>query len=401
MLKIKKRKGFARPGAPGMMAETLMLPRTIYTEEHVLFRDTVKRFFSNEIQPRHEAWEEQGWVDRDAWSKAAELGLLCATMPEEFGGSGVDRRHSAILLEEQALHGLNGVGFALHSDIVAPYILNYGSPELKARYLPAMARGEKIGAIAMTEPGTGSDLQKVTTTAREDGDAYVINGAKTYITNGWNCDFAIVACKTGETGGAREMSLIIVDTDLEGFSRDKPFKKIGMRAQDTCQLTFDNVRVPKGNLLGMPNAAFMMLMTELAWERLMIAIGCVAGAQYAYRLAHEYTHQREAFGRPIAKFQNTRFKLAEMKSEIAIGQAYVDRCLELELEKKLPVEAAAAAKYWTSDMLQRTVDEAVQMHGGYGYMWETPIARAYADARVQRIYGGSTEIMKEIIARTL
>ncbi|MEM9840041.1 MAG: acyl-CoA dehydrogenase family protein [Pseudomonadota bacterium] len=378
-----------------------MLERNLYDEEHELFRKTVSRFFDEEIVPHHDSWEEQGFVDRDAWTKAGKLGLLCSTMPEAYGGSAVDRRYSAVLLEEQGYRGINGVGFALHSDIVAPYINNYGSEDLKQRYLPLMATGEKIGAIAMTEPGTGSDLQAITTTAREDGDHFVINGAKTYITNGWNCDFAIVACKTGESGGAKEMSLIVVDAESDGFHKDKPFKKVGMRAQDTCQLTFDNVRVPKENLLGGPNMAFMMLMTELAWERLMIAIGCVAAAQYAFDLTKEYTNERNAFGRPIAKFQNSKFKMAEMKTEIGIGQTYIDRCMELELEKKLSVEAAAAAKYWCSDMLQKVVDEAVQLHGGYGYMWETPIARAYADARVQRIYGGSTEIMKEIIARTL
>lgn len=379
----------------------MLLQRDLYREEHEVFRNTVARFFDDEIVPRHEAWEEQGFVDRDVWRRAGELGLLCGTMPEAYGGSGVDRLYSTILLEEQGYRGINGPGFALHSDIVAPYINNYGSEELKQSLLPKMATGEKIGAIAMTEPGTGSDLQAITTTAKEDGDEFVITGAKTYITNGWNCDFAIVACKTGETGGAKEMSLLIVEADRAGFHKDKPFKKVGMRAQDTCQLTFDGVRVPKDNLLGGPNMAFMMLMTELAWERLMIAIGCVSAAQYAYELAKDYANERHAFGKPIGKFQNSRFKLAEMKTEISIGQAYIDRCLELELEKKLGVDAAAAAKYWCSDMLQKVVDEAVQLHGGYGYMWETPIARAYADARVQRIYGGSTEIMKEIIARSL
>ncbi|MEM0929623.1 MAG: acyl-CoA dehydrogenase family protein [Pseudomonadota bacterium] len=378
-----------------------MLERNLYDEEHELFRQTVSRFFDEEIVPHHDRWEEQGYVDREAWTKAGELGLLCSTIPEAYGGSAVDRRYSAILLEEQGYRGINGVGFALHSDIVGPYINNYGTDEQKQRYLPAMVTAEKIGAIAMTEPGTGSDLQAITTTAKDDGDHYVINGAKTYITNGWNCDFAVVACKTGSQGGAKEMSLIIVDADSDGFYKDKPFKKVGMRAQDTCQLTFDNVRVPKSNLLGGPNAAFMMLMTELAWERLMIAIGCVAAAKYAYDLTKEYTNERQAFGRPIANFQNSKFKMAEMKTEIAIGQTYIDRCLELELEKKLNVDAAAAAKYWCSDMLQKVVDEGVQLHGGYGYMWETPIARAYADARVQRIYGGSTEIMKEIISRSL
>ncbi|MEM9011365.1 MAG: acyl-CoA dehydrogenase family protein [Pseudomonadota bacterium] len=379
-----------------------MIPRPLFEEEHQVFRDSVGRFFEAEVLPRHDAWEEQGWVDRDVWERAGAQGFLCPTMPEAYGGSGTDRRFAAILIEEQAVRGINGVGFALHSDIVAPYILNYGSEAQKQAFLPAMARGERIGAIAMTEPETGSDLQAIKTTAREDGEDYVINGAKTYITNGWNCDFAIVACKTGDvSGGAEEMSLILVEADREGFRKDKPFKKVGMKAQDTCQLTFDAVRVPKSNLLGGPNQAFAMLMTELAWERLMIAIGCVAGAKYALELTQTYTKEREVFGRPIAKFQNSRFKLVEMKTEIQIAEVFVDRCLELELAGKLPIEMAAMAKYWTSDVLQKVVDEAVQLHGGYGYMWEAPIARAYADARVQRIYGGSTEIMKEIIARSM
>lgn len=379
----------------------MMLQRTLFNEDHELFRQTVARFFDEEVAPHHDAWEEQGFVDRQLWRKAGEVGLLCATMPEAYGGSGVDRVYSTILMEEQGYRGLSGPGFSLHSDIVAPYINNYGSEDIKQRYLPKMATGELVAAIAMTEPGTGSDLQAITTTAKLDGDLYVVNGAKTYITNGWHCDFAVVACKTGATGGAKEMSLMIIDADTDGFHKDKPFKKMGMRAQDTCQLTFDDVRVPKENLLGAPNMGFMMLMTELAWERLMIGIMSVAGAKHAFNLAKDYTQERQAFGKPIAAFQNSRFKLAEMKTEIDIGQTYIDRCLELVIKKELGIDAAAAAKYWCAEMLQNVVDAAVQMHGGYGYMWEAPIARAYADARVQRIYGGSTEIMKEIIARNI
>lgn len=265
----------------------MMLERDLYTEEHELFRQTVGRFFDEEVAPHHDAWETQGYVDRSVWQKAGELGLLCATMPEAYGGSGVDRRYSAILIEEQCRRSLSGIGFSLHSDIVAPYLNNYGSEELKQRLLPKMASGELISAIAMTEPGTGSDLQAITTTAKEDGDDFVINGAKTYITNGWHSDFAIVACKTGDHGGAKETSLIIVEADRDGFHKDKPFKKLGLHAQDTCQLTFDDVRVPKSNLLGTKNTGFMMLMTELAWERLMIGIMCVASAQHAFELTKE------------------------------------------------------------------------------------------------------------------
>ncbi|MEL6978321.1 MAG: acyl-CoA dehydrogenase family protein [Pseudomonadota bacterium] len=379
-----------------------MIDRTLFGEEHRIFRHSVGRFLDEQVAPRHEAWEEQGWVDRDVWKKAGDQGFLCTSMPERYGGGEADRRYSAILIEEQAARGINGVGFALHSDIVAPYILKYGSSDQKARILPAMATGDLIGAIAMSEPDAGSDLQAIRTTARMDGDDFVIQGAKTYITNGWNCDFAIVACKTGDIeDGAGAMSLLIVEADRDGFHKSKPFKKLGMKAQDTCELTFDGVRVPKANLLGGANQAFMMLMTELAWERLMIAIGCVAAARYALDLTKAYTAERKAFGRPINAFQNSRFKLVEMATEIQIAEVFVDRCLELELDGRLPVENAAMAKYWTSDVLQRVVDDGVQLHGGYGYMWETPIARAYADARVQRIYGGSTEIMKEIIARTM
>ncbi|MEM9014515.1 MAG: acyl-CoA dehydrogenase family protein [Pseudomonadota bacterium] len=379
-----------------------MIPRTVYSDDHLLFQENFRRFVEKEIVPHHDRWEEQQQVDRELWTKAGEQGFLCTAMPEEYGGAGADRFISAIIIEELARAGANGPGFNLHSDIVAPYIFNYGSEAQKKDLLPRMARGEIIGAIAMTEPGTGSDLQAVKTTAIEDGDDLIINGSKIFITNGYMCDFAIVVAKTGDVkGGADQMSLVLVEADRDGFSKEKPLKKVGMKAQDTCVLHFSDVRVPKSNILGGPGQAFMMLMTELAWERLMIAIGCVAGAEMALAEAIKYANDREAFGRPIAKFQNTKFKLAEMKTETTIARVFVDRCMELEAQKKLDVDDAAMAKYWTSDLLCKVVDEAVQIHGGYGYMWEYPIARAYADARVQRIYGGTTEIMKEIISRSL
>ncbi|MCQ8185385.1 acyl-CoA dehydrogenase family protein [Parvularcula maris] len=378
-----------------------MLKRDVYEEEHELFRETVRRFFEEEVMPRHDDWEERGHVDREVWRKAGEMGLLCATMPEAYGGSGVDRRTSAVLIEEQHRFGASGIGFSLHSDIAAPYIAHYGSEEQKQRYLPAMARGEIIGAIAMTEPGTGSDLQAITTRAEEDGDHFVLNGAKTYITNGYLCDFAIVVAKTSRGGGAKGMSLLLVDADSEGFHKDKPFKKLGLRAQDTCQLTFDDVRVPKENLLGMENGAFPMLMNELAWERLIIAIGCAASMTEAFRLAKEYTQGRTAFGKPIAAFQDARFKLADLKTKAQIAQVFVDKCIEEEVAGRLQPDTAAMAKAWTSETLSEVADTALQLHGGYGFMWEAPIARLFADARVQRIYGGSTEIMKEIVARNL
>ena len=380
-----------------------MIPRTLFTAEHEDFRKTVKRFFAEEVVPHRDAWEAQQHVDRKLWNKAGELGLLCVTMPEEYGGLGVDRSYSAILMEEQSYAGDSGVGFSLHSDIVAPYINNFGTPEQKANYLPRMATGELVGAIAMTEPGTGSDLQAVKTTAVLDGDHYILNGSKIFITNGYLSDLVIVVAKTGNSGeGAKDISLLLVEASSPGFSKGKPLHKVGMKAQDTCELFFKDVRVPKDNLLGgKPGMGFVMLMQELAWERLMIAITSVAGAEAALKHTIEYSKQRKAFGKPIGAFQNTRFKLAEMKAELSIARVYVDRCIELTLKKKLGVDDAATAKYWTSDLMCKVIDECVQLHGGYGYMLEYPVARAWIDARAQRIYGGTNEIMKELIARTI
>jgi len=380
-----------------------MIPRTIFTAEHEDFRKTVKRFFAEEVVPHREAWEAQQHVDRKLWNKAGELGLLCVTMPEEYGGLGVDRTYSTILMEEQSYAGDSGVGFSLHSDIVAPYINNFGTKDQKAKYLPKMATGELVGAIAMTEPGTGSDLQAVKTTAVLDGDHYVLNGSKIFITNGYLSDLVIVVAKTGTSGeGSKDTSLLLVETASPGFSKGKPLHKVGMKAQDTCELFFNNVRVPKENLLGgKEGMGFIQLMTELAWERLMIAITSVAGAEAALKHTIDYTKQRKAFGKPIGAFQNTRFKLAEMKAELSIARVYVDRCIELVIKKKLGVDDAATAKYWTSDLMCKVIDECVQLHGGYGYMLEYPVARAWIDARAQRIYGGTNEIMKELIARTI
>jgi alkylation response protein AidB-like acyl-CoA dehydrogenase len=379
-----------------------MIPRTLFTAEHEDFRKTVRRFFETEVVPNREAWDEQQHVDRGLWNKAGEMGLLCVTMPEEYGGMGVDRTYSTILMEEQSYAGDSGVGFSLHSDIVAPYINNFGSHELKAKYLPKLASGEMVGAIAMTEPGTGSDLQGVKTTAVLDGDDYVLNGSKIFITNGYLSDLVVVVAKTGNSGeGAKDISLLLVEAASPGFTKGKPLKKVGMKAQDTCELFFNDVRVPKSNLLGQQGMGFIMLMKELAWERLIIAITSVAGAEAAMKHTLEYTRSRKVFGKPVASFQNTRFKLAEMKAELAIARVYVDRCLEMTLAGKLGVEDAAIAKYWTSDLMNKVIDECVQLHGGYGYMLEYPVARAWIDARAQRIYGGTNEIMKELIARTL
>ena len=379
-----------------------MLPRNLFNAEHDAFRDTVRRFYEKEVVPNIEKYETQQHVDRDLWNKAGELGLLCATMPEQYGGSGVDRLYSMILIEEQAYAMDSSTGFSLHSDIVANYINNFGNEEQKSYWLPKMASGETVTAIAMTEPGTGSDLQAVRTTAELDGDDYIINGSKIFITNGYLCDMAIVVCKTGkEEKGSANLSLIIVEADRAGFSKGKPLKKVGMKGQDTCELFFDNVRVPKENLLGMQGMGFMMLMKELAWERMLVAIICQAGAEAALAHTIQYTKERKAFGKAVASFQNTRFKLAELRTEIDFCRAYLDRCMELQLEEKLGIDAAAAAKYKISDMFSKVVDECVQLHGGYGYMLEYPIARAYIDNRANRIYAGTNEIMKELISRTL
>ena len=379
-----------------------MIPRTLFSAEHDEFRRNVRRFIQDEITPHHERWEAQQCVDRAIWNRAGELGMLCMTMPEQYGGCGADRRYSAVMLEELARAGASGIGFPLHSDIVANYINNFGDEAQKQHWLPRMASGETVTAIAMTEPGTGSDLQAVQTSAVAEGDDYVINGSKIFITNGLLCDMVIVVARTGTSGeGARDISLILVEADRAGFTKGRPLKKVGMKAQDTCELFFDNVRVPRSNLLGSEGMGFIALMRELAWERLIIAVAAMAAADAALSWTLEYTRNRKVFGKPVAVYQNTRFKLAEMKSEIAIGRVYVDRCMELVLAGNLAPDAAAAAKYWCSDLQNRVMDECVQLHGGYGYMLEYPIARAWIDSRAQRIYGGTNEIMKELIARMM
>lgn len=379
-----------------------MLPRQLFNDQHEAFREMVRKFYEKEVIPHTEKYEQQQHIDRELWNKAGELGLLCATMPEAYGGSGVDRLYSMILIEEQAYAGDSATGFSLHSDIVANYILNFGNETQKQQWLPKMATGEVVTAIAMTEPGTGSDLQAVRTSAVLEGDEYVINGSKIFITNGYLCDTAIAVCKTGHSEkGSANLSLIMVEADRAGFSKGKPLKKIGMKGQDTCELFFDNVRVPKENLLGQEGMGFMMLMKELAWERLIVAIICQAGAEAAFAHTVKYTKERQAFGKPISAFQNTRFKLAELRTEIEICRAYLDRCMQLQLIQKLGVDAAAAAKYKISELYSKVVDECLQLHGGYGYMLEYPIARAYLDNRANRIYAGTNEIMKELISRSL
>ncbi|OOW11738.1 acyl-CoA dehydrogenase family protein [Acinetobacter sp. MF4640] len=379
-----------------------MLPRNLFNAEHEAFRETVRKFYAKEVVPNIEKYEQQQHVDRELWNKAGAMGLLCATMPEAYGGSGVDRLYSMILIEEQAYAMDSSTGFSLHSDIVANYINNFGSEAQKHYWLTRMASGETVTAIAMTEPGTGSDLQAVRTTAVLDGDDYIINGSKIFITNGYLCDMAIVVCKTGDSEkGSANLSLIIVEANRAGFSKGKPLNKIGMKGQDTCELFFDHVRVPKENLLGMEGMGFMMLMKELAWERMLVAIICQAGAEAALAHTVQYTKERKAFGKAISSFQNTRFKLAELRTEIDFCRAYLDCCMQLQLEESLGIDAAAAAKYKISEMFSKVVDECLQLHGGYGYMLEYPIARAYLDNRANRIYAGTNEIMKELISRSL
>jgi acyl-CoA dehydrogenase len=378
----------------------MAIERTLFNEELNLFRDTARRFMEQEVAPVHERWEEQGYVDREIWKKAGANGFLCSSMPEQYGGADADKRYSVVLMEEGARVNATGLGFGLHSEIVAPYLLHYGNEHIKQSYLPKMASGEMIAAIAMTEPGAGSDLQGVRTSAVRDGDDYLIDGSKIFITNGWHCDLVIVVAKTDPARGAKGTSLFVVDASMPGFTKGKPLKKAGMKAQDTAELFFDQVRVPARNLLGEENNGFIYLMQELPWERLQIAIGAIASAEAALDWTIRYCHERKAFGQEIMQFQHTRFTLAELKTEVQIGRVFVDRCIELLLEKKLDAATASMAKYWCSDLQFKVMDACVQMHGGYGYMWEYPITRAWADARVQRIYGGTNEIMKELISRT-
>ena len=378
-----------------------MIPRTLFTPEHETFRDSVRRFLEAEVKPHDERWQEQGYADKSVWKKAGENGFLCMSMPEEFGGSGADKLFSMVLMEEQARINNSSVGWGLHSEIVAPYLFNYGSDALKKKYLPKMASGEMIGAIAMSEPGAGSDLQAIKTTAlRKDGD-YVLNGSKTFITNGWNCDLVIVVAKTDPAKGAKGTSLVVVDTSMKGFAKGKRLKKMGLKGQDTAELFFDNVEVPAENLLGQENNGFIYLMQELPWERMQIAIGAAAKCEAALGWTIDYVNDRKAFGKPVAGFQNTRFKLAEIATEVQVMRVFVDRCMELLLEKKLDTATASMAKLWSTDVEGKVLDECLQLHGGYGFMWEFPISQAYVDARVTRIYGGTNEIMKEVISRSL
>jgi len=380
-----------------------MIERTLFSPEHQVFRDSFRRFMAAEIAPHHAAWEEQGYVDKQVWAKAGALGFLCMTQPEAYGGFDADKLYSIIQMEELSAAGFSGIGYGLHTEIVAPYLRHYGTEAQKQRYLPAMARGDMVGAIAMTEPAAGSDLQGIKSTAMVQANgSFVLNGSKTYITNGWHSDLVIVVAKTNPAAGAKGTSLFLLEGGTPGFTKGKPLKKLGLKAQDTCELFFDNVRLPAEALLGgadMLNKGFICLMEQLPWERLQIAIGAVAASQAAIGWTIDYVKQRQVFGQAVASFQHTRFTLAELQTEVQIAQVFVDKCTELLLLDKLDTATASMAKYWCTDLQCKVMDACVQLHGGSGFMWEYPITRAYADARVQRIYGGTNEIMKEVITR--
>jgi alkylation response protein AidB-like acyl-CoA dehydrogenase len=378
-----------------------MIPRTIFSPEHEQFRDSVQRFIAKEIAPHHERWEDVGIVDRDLWPKAGAAGLLCPSLPEAYGGFGADFLFNVVIIEELAKAGATGPGFSVHSDMVATYIYTFGTEEQKLCWLPKMAAGEAIGALGLTEPGAGSDLKGIRTRAVRDGDDYVISGQKVYISNGQLCDLIVLACKTDPDLGAKGMSFIIVESSRAGFRRGRNLKKIGMKAQDTSELFFDEVRVPRTNLLGQEGGAFGMAMSKLAEERLSIAVSAVAVAESALGWTIDYTKQRKAFGNAISDFQNTRFKIAELHADTVAKRVFVDRCIALLLEKKLTAVDAAAAKMLCTELQCKVVDECLQFFGGYGYMLEYPIARAYIDSRIRRIAGGTSEIMREIISRDL
>ncbi|RKS71917.1 acyl-CoA dehydrogenase [Actinomadura pelletieri DSM 43383] len=376
--------------------------RDIFTEEHETFREMVRAFIAKEAAPFHEQWEKDGVVSREVWLAAGRAGLLGIDMPEEYGGGGEsDYRYYVVLNEEMARAGIHGPGFAVHNDMIGAYLRRLCTPEQKARWLPGYCSGETITAIGMTEPAAGSDLQGIMTTAVKRNDHYVLNGSKTFISNGVLADLVIVVAKTDPSAGAKGVSLLAVERGMDGFSRGRNLDKIGMHAQDTAELFFDDVRVPTANLLGEEGMGFVYLMQNLARERLSIGVSALAAAEAAFERTLDYAKTREAFGRPIGKFQHNRFTLAEMKTELTVARAFTDQCIVKDGKGELSAEEAAMLKYWTTELLKTTVDRCVQLHGGYGYMTEYPIARSYRDVRAHTIFGGTTEIMKEIIGRSL
>ena len=373
----------------------------LFEENHDIFRESVKRFIQKHVTPYHEEWEKEGIVPRDFWLEAGAAGILCPDLPTQYGGPGGDFRHNVVVVEEMMKVGATGPGISVHSDIVAPYILNYGTESQKNTWLPGMCEGRLISAVAMTEPGAGSDLQSVKTTAKYQDREIILNGQKTFITNGQSADLIIVVAKTESQHAAKGISLIVCEGDREGFKRGRNLDKIGLKAQDTSELFFDNVRIPKENLLGGKNKGFYHLMDELPQERLSIAVAAVSAAEAALDWTIQYVKERNAFGKKIIDFQNTKFKLAEIRTQLSVARIYIDECINKHLRGDLDAVQGAMAKLWTTDLQCKVIDECVQLHGGYGYMREYPIAKAYEDARVQRIYGGTNEIMKEIISRTL
>jgi len=378
-----------------------MIERTLFSAEHNLFRETVRRFIEENIAPFHAQWEKDGAVSRELWLKAGNAGLLCCTVPEEYGGVGADYLYDVIVFEELFRSGFSGPGFLIHADLVATYINTFGTEAQKRKFLPKMVSGELIGSLGMTEPHAGSDLKAIRTRAVRDGDDYIINGQKVFISNGQMCDVLVLATKTDSEAGAKGVTLFLIESTMKGFKRGTNLEKIGMKAQDTSELFFEEMRVPAENMLGEEGQGFKLMMQKLPQERLAQAIRSAVVTETVIDWTLEYTTQREAFGKTIADFQNTQFKLAELKAEAVVGRVYTDRCIELFMEGKLDSVDAAIAKMQLSNLHCKAVDECLQLFGGWGYMWEYPIARAYADARVVKIAGGSIEVMKTIIARDM
>ncbi|MER7672615.1 acyl-CoA dehydrogenase family protein [Kitasatospora sp. NPDC096128] len=378
------------------------MQREIFTEQHEDFRATVKAFLAKEVLPHYDRWEKAGIVDRSVWLAAGRQGLLGIAVPEEFGGGGApDFRYAAVVAEEFARAGASGLAIGLHNDIIGPYLTSLATEEQKRRWLPGFCSGELITAIAMTEPGTGSDLQGIRTQAVDRGDHFLLNGAKTFISNGILADLVIVVARTTPEGGSHGLSLLAVERGTPGFERGRNLDKIGQKAQDTAELFFEDVRVPKENLLGELNGGFVHLMQNLAQERLTIAAAAIAGAEHLVEITTDYVKQREAFGRPLAKLQHVRFEIAELATECAITRTFVDRCITEHNRYALTPADASMAKWWATELQKRTADRCLQLHGGYGYMSEFPVARAFTDGRIQTIYGGTTEIMKEIVGRSI
>ncbi|MGR8007180.1 acyl-CoA dehydrogenase family protein [Streptomyces hypolithicus] len=378
------------------------MKRQIFTAEHEAFRETVRTFLAKEVTPYYEQWEQDGIVSREAWLAAGRQGLLGFAVPEEYGGGGNDDfRYSAVLAEEFTRAGVCGLALGLHNDIIGPYLTGLATEEQKSRWLPGFCTGETITAIAMTEPGAGSDLQGIRTSAEDRGDHWVLNGSKTFISNGILADLVIVVAKTSPEGGARGLSLLVVERGAEGFERGRNLDKIGQKSQDTAELFFNDVRVPKENLLGERDGAFIHLMTNLAQERMGIAVAAIAGAEYLLEITTRYVKEREAFGRPLSKLQHIRFEIAEMATECAVTRSFLDRCIVDHSDGKLDAVHASMAKWWATELQKRVADRCLQLHGGYGYMSEYPVAKAFTDGRIQTIYGGTTEIMKEIIGRSI